>query len=167
MIIKGSGASGGVMKISSFYKSMLLKVDKDFVPSVIEGGDEYYPNGIFIFNITKMLGFINDNKGRIKIKDISVKEYRKAYFILNEDHIDKVDLKNPVILAEISPGRHNIIDGHHRVEKAYRSGIDTIPAYILTPYQHMPFLTDTEAYHSYVDYWNGKVKEMQEDLNIS
>jgi hypothetical protein len=167
MITRGREVSGGVMKRNSRYKSIFLKVDEDFVPSAIEGGDEYYPNGIFVFNITKMLGFINDNKDKIKIKNISVKEYRKAYFILNEDYIGKVDLKNPVILAEISPGRHNIIDGHHRVEKAYRSGIETIPAYILTPYQHMPFLTDTEAYHSYVVYWNGKVKEMQDDLNIS
>lgn len=162
VIIKESGASGAGMKMNKRNKSLLLKVDKNFTPAVVENGEEYYPNGIFVFNITKMLGFINSNKEKFNISDISVREYRSSMAILNEDHIDSVDIENPVILAEISPGRHNVIDGRHRVERAYRLGKDTIPGYILAPWQHMQFLITVEAYHAFVKYWNDKVKEIQE-----
>ena len=162
MIIKENGASGPGMKMSKRNKSLLLKVDKNFTPAVVESGEEYYPNGIFVFNITKMRGFINNNKEKFKKCDISVREYRRSYAILNDDHIDSVDIENPVILAEISPGRYNVIDGRHRVERAYRLGKDTIPGYILAPWQHMQFLITVEAYHAFVKYWNDKVKEMQE-----
>ena len=30
-----------------------LKADKDFTPTPVNDGDELYPNGIFVFNITK------------------------------------------------------------------------------------------------------------------
>jgi hypothetical protein len=43
-------------------------------------------------------------------------------------------LKEPVLLAEI-PGGHIFIDGNHRIAKAYMSGIDTLPAYVLTKAQ--------------------------------
>ncbi len=141
--------------------SLKLEIDKNFIPAVTVDGEEYFPNGYFVFNITKMLKFISNNKEEFEIKDISIKEYRRVTAIIDENHIDKVDINIPIILAEISPGRHNVIDGNHRVEKAYRSGKETIPGHILTPWQHMPFLTTIEAYHAYVKYWNGKVKEME------
>jgi len=112
-----------------------------------------------VFNITKMLKFIDDNKERFEIKNISVKEYRRGTAIINENHVDKVDITVPVILAEISPGRYNVIDGNHRIEKAYRLGVQTVPTYVLIAKQHLPFLTTVEAYHAYVEYWNNKVKE--------
>ena len=55
----------------------------------------------------------------------------------------------PIILAEISPGKYNVIDGNHRIEKAYRLGTERIPAYILTARQHLRFLTTVKAYHAY------------------
>lgn len=39
-----------------------------------------------------------------------------------------------------------------RIEKAYRMGLESIPAYKLKARQHIQFLTSTEAYHSYVEY---------------
>jgi len=138
---------------------LILEIDENYVPASTEEGEEYFPNGYFVFNITKMLKFIDDNKERFEIKNISVKEYRRGTAIINENHVDKVDITVPVILAEISPGRYNVIDGNHRIEKAYRLGAETVPAYILTARQHLPFLTTVEAYHAYVEYWNNKVKE--------
>jgi len=138
-------------------KSLILKIDENFKPAVPEKGDEYYPNGFFVFNITKMLGFIGDDKDKIELQNISVKEYRRGTAVLNEDHVDKVDINKPIILAEISPGKHNVIDGNHRIEKAYIMGEETIPAYILTARQHLIFLTTVEAYHAYVKYWNDKL----------
>lgn len=141
-------------------KSLILKIDENYKPAITEEGEEYFPNGFFVFNITKMLEFIGDNKDKIELENISVEEYRRGTAVLNEDYVDKADINNPVILAEISPGRHNIIDGNHRIEKAYRLGEKTIPAYVLTARQHLPFLTTIEAYHAYVKYWNDKLNEI-------
>jgi hypothetical protein len=69
------------------------------------------------------------------------------------------DLSRPVLLAEIAPGRFNLIDGHHRVAKAKRDGVPTIHARRITFPRHVPFLTTTKAYGKYVEYWNSKVKE--------
>ena len=160
-IIKKSGASGKNMKKGKKNQSLLLKVDGAFTPALVEDGEEFYPNGYFVFNITKMLRYIITHKDRFKISDISVPEYRRSMAIINEDHIDKVNIESPVILAEISPGKHNVIDGHHRIEKAYRMRKENIPGYILTPCQHMPFLTTVKVYHAYIEYWNNKVKEME------
>jgi len=51
-----------------------------------------------------------------------------------------------------------MIDGNHRMEKARRMGIKSISAFRLDVKQHMKFLTSKEAYLSYIEYWNGKVK---------
>lgn len=139
----------------------MLKIDKNFVPASEDDGDELYPNGIFVFNITKMLKYINDNRDMVPLTNIDVKAYRNGFSSLNESHIDSVDVTSPVILAEISPGRYNIIDGNHRLEKAYRTGMKNIPAYMLSPKQHIPFLTSVRAYHAYVEYWNAKIKDRE------
>jgi hypothetical protein len=78
---------------------------------------------------------------------------------LNESHVDSVDISSPIILAEISPGRYNVIDGHHRLEKAYRIGFDNIYAYMLKAKQHLPFLTSQRAYKAFIEHWNSKVKD--------
>ena len=69
-----------------------------------------------------------------------------------------VDISRPVLLAEISPGHYNLIDGNHRMEKARKMGINHILAYKLNVKQHIEFLTERKAYLSYVEYWNGKLK---------
>ena len=138
--------------------SLKLEIDKNYVPVITEEGEEYFPNGYFVFNITKMLKFIRNNKDKIELKNINVKEYRRATAIINEKYVDKVDIKMPIILVEISPGKYNVIDGNHRIEKAYRLGTERIPAYILTARQHLRFLTTVKAYHAYVEYWNNKIE---------
>ncbi len=111
----------------------MLSADKGFIPVTIDEADEYFANGIFIFNITKMLKFINGNKNEIQCEEISVLKYRKENHNLNDEYLELTDLSKPVILAEICPGIHNMIDGHHRIESAYRKGIDSIVAYMLKP----------------------------------
>jgi len=32
-----------------------VKYNKKFKPATVDAGDELYPNGIFVFNITKMI----------------------------------------------------------------------------------------------------------------
>lgn len=139
-------------------KTRFLTIDKNFVPTPIDDGDELYPNGIFVFNITKMVHYLREHQDQIQPEIISVKASRNEFFQPNEDHINHTDYTVPIILAEISPGRYNVIDGNHRLEKAYRSNIKSILAYKLHPDQHMSFLTTTEAYYAYIDYWNNKLK---------
>jgi len=51
--------------------------------------------------------------------------------------MDLVGISRPVILAEISPGCYNLIDGNHRMEKARKAGIKSIQAYRLNVKQHI------------------------------
>jgi hypothetical protein len=37
---------------------LMLEIDENYIPAATEPGDEYYTNGIFVFNITKMLDYI-------------------------------------------------------------------------------------------------------------
>ena len=65
-----------------------LKIDKNFKPCLTDDGDEVYANGVFKFNISKMIAYIHNN--------------------------------TDVFAPEIAPDQYNLIDGHHRAEKAVR-----------------------------------------------
>jgi hypothetical protein len=134
-----------------------LRPDPCFCPCPVDDGDELFPNGIFVFNVTRMLKHIENTLADVELVEIPVCEHEQGLSSLNQSHVASSDLSRPVVLAEISPGQYNLIDGHHRVEKALRQGSNTLPAYKLTVMQHIRFLTSKEAYLSYVDYWNGKV----------
>lgn len=141
----------------------LLSIDKNFTPVSKDDGDELYPNGIFVFNITKMIEHLSKHRDKIAPEPIDVKKHRSSLASLNENHVDKTDLSIPIILAEIRPGWFNVIDGNHRIEKAFRMGMDYITGYKLKPKQHMMFLTSLEGYHSYVEYWNSKIRQDHHD----
>ena len=135
-----------------------FKIDKNFVPCPVAEDDEIYQNGIFEFNITKLTDFIKSNPDIFIPETIVVKDYYEG--TVNEDHMPNVVILEPVILAEIAPGRFNVIDGNHRMEKARRMGIEKIKAYRVHAIYHQKFLTNKEAYISYVNYWNDKLKDM-------
>lgn len=78
---------------------------------------------------------------------------------LDEEAIRMADLSRPILLAEISPGLYNVIDGHHRLAKARREGTQGLPARRVYCPDHVPFLTSTAAYEAYVEYWNGKLRD--------
>ena len=135
-----------------------LKIDSRFTPCSTEDGDELYPNGIFVFNITKMIEYIASH--RTPCEEIQIKDFSLGVSKVKEEHLAVVDVTRPVIVAEISPGRYNVIDGNHRVEKARRLGLATVMAYKLGPEQHLQFLTTSKGYSAYVEYWNGKLREL-------
>jgi hypothetical protein len=139
-----------------------LKVDKAFTPLPVDDGDELFPNGIFEFNVTKMLTFIGLNPDKFPVEQVEVKALLSCSpEQLDEKTIRRADLSAPIILAEISPGRFNVIDGNHRVERAGREGLKTIGARRISPEQHLAFLTSVRAYETYVGYWNGKLADLE------
>ncbi|TKB23116.1 hypothetical protein FCL47_23890 [Desulfopila sp. IMCC35006] len=136
-----------------------IKIDNGFNPCPVDSGDELYPNGIFEFNITKILEHIQRIPDFITAENVPVSDFYKDFSSINEDHVASTDISIPVILAEISPGRYNLIDGNHRMEKARRKGIRTLVAYKLNPEQHIQFLTSKKAYVAFIEYWNNKLKK--------
>lgn len=138
----------------------VLERDEGFTPWPVATGDELFPNGIFVFNVTGIIEYIQENPDSITLEEVSVSDFFKGFSSINESHVNSVDISRPVILAEISPDRYNLIDGNHRMEKARRLGINKIRAYKLHVEQHMKFLTTQTAYVAYIEYWNSKVKEM-------
>jgi hypothetical protein len=135
-----------------------LTIDNDFTPCPESDGDEFFPNGVFVFNITKMTEHIMNNPELYVPEELAVKDLQK-FLSINESHVDSVDISKPVIIAEIAPSRFNLIDGQHRVEKARRLDQEKIMAYRLTVHQHIRFLTSRKAYEIYVEYWNSNIKE--------
>lgn len=109
-----------------------MEVDANFSPCPVDVDDEIYANGIFEFNITKMLQLIDNKPDLFPLEEVAVSGFYGEFSSVNESHLDSVEISTPVILAEISPGRFNLIDGHHRMEKARRMGamFPTIPCRI-------------------------------------
>ena len=140
---------------------MRLALDPHFRPCEAQAGEEIYPNGIFDFNISRLLSYIGTS-GRFRVEPVLLAEihYGSTSPGLNELTIAAADLSRPVILAEISPSRYNLIDGNHRVAKARREGLPSILAYRIHCPEHVAFLTSARAYEKYVEYWNSKVDDI-------
>lgn len=133
-----------------------FKVDKKFQPFPNHDGDELFQNGIFQFNITGLLKFIQSKPQIFQPEEVSIKEIRKLVASnLNESTIQTANIREPIILAEIAPDRFNTIDGRHRVERAYRNGVSKIFAYKIRAEQHIAFLTSVNAYQQYIDRRHG------------
>ena len=137
--------------------SKMLKTDMNFTPCPVFEGDELFSNGIFEFNVTRILEHITNDLAEVDLTGVAVSDFHPGFSVLHQSHVESADISRPVILAEISPGSYNLIDGRHRMEKARRLGIEKIPAYKLHVYQHIAFLTSKKAYLTYVEYWNSKL----------
>jgi hypothetical protein len=139
-----------------------MKLSRAFEPCPFDSGDEMFCNGIFEFNITRFMAFIETHPHRFPIEAVavaSIPNYGGSH--LDQTTIAAADLSRPLLFAEIAPGRFNLIDGNHRMARARCDGVPTVPAYRIRCPDHVAFLTSTMAYEKYVEYWNGKVKEMQ------
>ena len=141
----------------------MLKIDNTFTPCPVADGDELFPNGIFEFNITKMIEYIKNNLDHISLEKVVVNDFFKEFSSINESHLNSVKLSKPVILAEISPEQYNLIDGHHRMEKARRTGRKILSAYKLNVTQHVRFLISRKGYVAFGEYWNDKLKTMHKE----
>ncbi len=145
-----------------------FKINKKFKPCPVEDGDELFANGIFVFNVTKMLAFMDENPDLFPLTLASVKEYILTTSNLNEAYLtsDSVDVNWPVILAEIAPNQYNLIDGHHRIAKAGKLGMEHVSAFKIAAQQHISFLTTSKAYSTYIDYWNCKIVSLGRKVSV-
>lgn len=138
-----------------------FKFMKSFQPCETWVNDELYRNGIFEFNVTKLTAFIRSHPEKFPIEDVEVSEIRRWHSDdLDEAAVQTADLSNPIILVEISPEIFNVVDGNHRLEKAYRDNTEKVPAFRVYADQHLSFLTSERAYRAYVEYWNEKVEAL-------
>lgn len=135
-----------------------LKISKRFTPCPIDDEEEIYRRGIFEFNISKMTEYIH-NTPEITVAPVHIRQFSIGSSKVNETHLPTVNISKPIIVAELSPGRYDVIDGNHRLEKARRAGLDYIQGYRLEPKQHIQFLTTEQGYRAYIEYWNGKLKD--------
>jgi hypothetical protein len=98
-----------------------LKRDKQFQPCPAETGDECYRNGVFEFNSTRLLAFIDTCAERFLIEFVAVADFPDyGASRLDKETVRNADLSRPILLAEIAPGRYNVIDGNHRLARARR-----------------------------------------------
>jgi hypothetical protein len=123
-----------------------IKADNNFSPCPVEDGEEIYQNGIFEFNIARMIDFVHANPPVFRKENVSVDDFPQGFSRINADHMASVHLGEPVILAEIAPGRYNLIDGNHRMKKARRLWIKRIEACRINVEHNIQFITSMEAY---------------------
>ena len=161
-------------EIKFTHPRLLLSTERKDTPVLPEAGDEIYCNGVFYFNITALLEWMRENPQPTVEMPIDV----WGSFEGKEDcYVEAAELTRPIVIAEIAPDYLDFvsdfpkehwpsrgyvcIDGQHRIEKARRLGIKTLPAAVIRMEQHIPFLY--EGYDRYVEYWNGKLKDRSED----
>ncbi len=138
-----------------------MKIDPDFMPCEVKDNDEIFPNGIFLFNISRMLEDIDSGELVVLREKIDVMEWFRTHCdgSINEGYMPDVELSRPVIQAEIKHDRFEIIDGNHRMTKALRDGILFVDSYKILGEQLPQYLTSVERYKSYINYWNDKLKD--------
>jgi len=136
-----------------------LRLNRNFRPCFVDRGEELFANGIFVFNITRLLAFIETHREHFPIEMLQLSDIPfSSVSHLDQATIDAADVFRPVLMAEISPGRYNLIDGQHRVARARRENLARIAAYRMNCPDHVRFLTSNRAYESYVRYWNSKAE---------
>jgi hypothetical protein len=86
----------------------MLKVDNYFTPCPVDDGDEIFPNGIFKFNITKIISHVQKNSDSFPLEEVVVNDVYNGFPSVNESHMEHVEISRPIILAEIAPGRYRI-----------------------------------------------------------
>lgn len=132
---------------------------KDYSPFPIAEGDEVYPNGIFHINITKIQEHIKDGTLVVEEELVSVRGCFTSHYrgSVNEDHLPTVEVGKTIIQAEIRPDHFEVIDGNHRLEKAYRQGTEYVNSYRLQGEQLLPYFINENGYIAFIDYWNRKL----------
>ena len=164
------------MRKNKFVHPRRLGKEQFKMPDISVNGDEYFRNGMFCIHISALLDWLNKNPQPIVDMSVEVCSTRQG---LDDSFVDTADITRPIIIAEIAPDYIDFIsdfsekdwisrgyiciDGRHRIEKAKRSGLKTLPAVVLKMEQIVPFIC--EGYDHYVEYWNRKLEERTTDAH--
>ena len=160
--------------IVKFDHPRLLPPERETTSVLPDLGDEIYCSGVFYFNVSALLEWLKRNPQKAVEMPVNMWDSSSE----KEDrYVEAVDITRPIVIAEIAPDYREFvpdipehhwmsrgyacIDGHHRIEKARRLGVKTLPAVVIRMEQHIPFLY--KGYDRYVEYWNGKLKDRTED----
>ncbi len=139
-------------------ESRELIYDPNYVPCPTAPGDEIYVKGTLSLNITAVLKSISAGEIQCPCEDLNIKTWFLINFqqqgTIHETHLDKVDLKKPIVLAERKPGAFTVVDGHHRMAKARRDGVENIKAYKISGKDFISFFTTLESYEKFLWDWN-------------
>src|SRR5690606_24659523 len=137
-----------------------MKIKRNFAPCPSFEKEEIFRNGIFDFNISRILEDIHSGRLPVEKEDILIQEWCKSHghhSSLNEDHLTTVDIDKTIIQAEIRPGFFTIINGNHRIEKAYWLGKSAISSYKLIGEQLIRHFITTHGCQAFMEYWNSKL----------
>jgi hypothetical protein len=81
--------------------SRKLKLRDDYFPCIANEGEEIYPNGIFQFNISRILQHIAKGSLTPEFEEIEVRiRFPVLSGVINETHLPSVDCSQPIILVE-------------------------------------------------------------------
>lgn len=136
-----------------------LKLIKNYMPCMAIENEEIFRNGIFQFNISRILEHIIAGNIDVEREDVSTIDWYRTHLhgSIDEDHLPSVDITKPILQAEVRLGIYEIIDGNHRLEKAYRNNIKIANSYKLNGEQLVEYFTDIRGYQAFVEYWNSKL----------
>jgi hypothetical protein len=141
-------------------KNRILQIQQNYVPCPVKENDEIFRNGIFHLNISKILEDIRNGKIVVEKEYIDIKEWFRWHghnSRVDEKHLPTVNIDSMIIQAEIRPGIFSIIDGNHRIEKAFRLGKSSINSYKIMGEQLIPYFITENGYQVFVEYWNSKL----------
>ena len=151
------------------YREMVYR--PDYYTFHTDDREEWFPNGIFHYNVSRLIKDLAvADKGeneRAPWINTAIKANISAdesiHFFgrpagLKDEHIEAADLERPLIFVELGPDSYNLIDGHHRLEKARRKGIPELPAWLVDAHAAIHYLGSEMEYCRYVEYWNSKIE---------
>ena len=141
---------------------------------------EWFQNGIFNYNVSRLIrdlaardlaegdltegakasGIYTAVRTRVSVNEAIRHIYSWPH--LEKEHVQAADLERPLIFVEISPDNFNLIDGHHRLKKASREGIEELPAWMVDAHASVSYLGSEYEYSQYVEYWNKKIEEIRD-----
>lgn len=134
-----------------------INIDKNFKPYPLKKGDEVFSINRLNINISGILesiknGLLTPIEERIYVSEWMSGRFRSG--TLHESHLLRVDLSKPVIQAELRPTYFELIDGNHRIMRAFRQGVEYLDSYKISSTQLIPFFTDKFSYERFVEIWN-------------
>ena len=136
-----------------------LHIDENFAPCTPYPGDEIYSRSAVKLNISAILRVLEAGAIAHRTERIHLSVWFSSRFgsggTINEMHLNNIEIKQPVIQAELKPDYFEIIDGNHRMAKARRDGLEYIDSIKLSAESLLPFFVDRNSCLGFIEHWNG------------